>query len=73
MVSFCFKRNSTFKKSSVSKIHEVCSNTNLSSLSLYYEPWQIRNPDIFVIRGFYSEPLNPRNIQKFDGTYIPVK
>ena len=51
MVSFCFKRNTEFKEFK-----------NLKSY-IYYEPWHIRNPGIFVIRG-YSEPSN---IQKFNG------
>ena len=53
MDSFCFKRNSKLKKHSTSKIHGACSNTNLTSSSLYYEPWHIRNPDIFIIRGMF--------------------
>ena len=51
MASFCFKRNAEFKEFK-----------NLKSY-IYYEPWHIRNPGIFVIRG-YSEPSN---IQKFNG------
>ena len=34
------------RKSSVSKINVACSSTNL-----YCEPWHVRNPDIFIIRG----------------------
>ena len=37
----------------MSKIHGACSNTNLTLSSLYYEPWHIRNPDIFIIRGIF--------------------
>ena len=53
MVNFCFKRNNKLKKSFVSEIHGACSNTNLNSCSLYYEQWQIRNPDIFIICGLF--------------------
>ena len=39
------------KKSSFSKIHVACSNTDL--FLLYYEPWQVRKPGIFIIRGIF--------------------
>ena len=54
MVSFCFKRNSKLKKGFILRIHGACSNTNLTSGSLYYEPWRIRNPGIFIIRGIFT-------------------
>ena len=43
--------------------------TKLTSYSLYYEPWYIQNPDIFIIRGIFRT----LEYSKFDGTYIPVK
>ena len=54
MVSFCFKRNSKLKKGFILRIHGACSNTNLTSGSLYYEPWRIRNPGIFIIHGIFT-------------------
>ena len=33
-------------------------------------PWDIRNPDILIIRGKSSEPWN---IQQFDGIQFPVR
>ena len=38
------------KKKSISKIHVACSNTDLFP---YYEPWHIRTPGIFIIRGIF--------------------
>ena len=37
----------------MSKIHGACSNTNLTTCSLYYEPWQIQNPYVIIIRGIF--------------------
>ena len=39
------------KKSSISKVNVACSNADL--FSLYYEPWLVRNPDMFIIRGIF--------------------
>ena len=67
MDSFCFKRNSKLKKIPFQKLG-ACSNTKLTSSSLYYEPWHIRNPDTVIIRGIgrtleYSKVrhLHPRH------------
>ena len=38
-------------KSSILKVTVSCSNAGL--FSLYYEPWHIRNPDTFMIRGIF--------------------
>ena len=58
MVTNFFSKKFNFKH------YVACSNTNL--FSLYYEPWHIRNPDIFIIRGiFRTQKLD--SIQKFDG------
>ena len=64
MDSFCFKRNSKLKKKYISKIHGACSNTNLTSSSLYYEPQHIRNPDILVIRGI-SRTLEYSKVRQY--------
>ena len=39
------------KKSLISKVNATCFNADL--FSLYYEPWHVKNPDIFIIRGIY--------------------
>ena len=44
MVNFCFKRNTQIKKNKVKKIQK---------LKIYFEPWHIRKPDIFIIRGIF--------------------
>ena len=38
-------------QNSILKINIACFNTNF--FSLYYEPWHIWNPDIFIIRGIF--------------------
>ena len=38
------------KKIKKSKINADCSNTNL-----YYEPWHVRNQDVFIVRGITLE------------------
>ena len=39
------------KKSSILKIHIAYSSNDL--FSLYYEPWHVRKPGIFIIRGIF--------------------
>ena len=43
------KSKSKLKRSSISKIHGACSNTNLTLCLLCYEPWHIRNSDLFIL------------------------